>query len=373
MGPWTSPFLLLAFSVATMVAATASLSAQGQRSPQGQRSGAPVRNQVTPVRSQPVKRTASNAKSGQAPRGAARTFAAPAWHPLTPKHQGYLEEILDYWEFHCKSIKHYECDFRHFVYGPTRDKNGGRLANGNYPQLEKHEGIIKYSEPDKAMYQSSKVFLYDPTTPQKYVEKDVERFGNHWICDGKAVYDFNYTEKQLFVDILPPEAQGMAIDRGPLPFLFRAKKDDLMRRFWMRVITPKNVKNEYWLEVVPKFQSDSAYFKFAHIIIAEKDYLPQAIVLFDPAYSPGNPKKQTYIFDNRRTNWSWKNAAKGLLLWRKQFYEPKLLPGWKKVERRPQTPAPAPKNPAQKNPAPRTARQNGNQGAPSGRAVGGIR
>ena len=411
LGQWTSPMVLLALVVAATSLHVAATSLHGQtrqntgnsqRGSQGQAGQRSQANQgqanqgqanqgqanqgqanrggqVNPIRNDPVQRTAKNANPGQPPRGAARgaarTFAAPDWYPLTPKHQGYLEEILTYWEYHCKSIKHYECDFRHFVYGPTRENNGGRLASGNYPALEKHEGIIKYAEPDKAMYQTLKVRGYDPKQPKKYPEIELGRFGNHWICDGKAVYDFDYLEKQLFVDILPPEAQGQAIDRGPLPFLFRAKKDDLQRRFWMRVITPENVKDEYWLEVVPKFQTDSAYFQFAHIIIAEKDYLPQAIVLFDPAYSKGNPKKQTYIFENRRTNWSWKNAAKGLLLWQKQFYEPKLERGWKKVERQQQAPAPKGPDPRTASPrtaSPRTARQTGGTGAPR-RTVGGIR
>jgi TIGR03009 family protein len=362
-----------------MVTGSTAVTAQVPRNtnpPTQKQSGQAQRGQATPQRSAPVRRVADPSKV-LPPKGVNFAFKAPDWMPLTQKHGKYLDEILGFWEYHCKEIQYYECDFLHFVYGPTREQGGGRLANGNYPPLEKHEGIIKYSEPDKAMFKTTKVYGFDAKLAEKYVPKDVERFGNHWICDGKAVYDFDYPQKTLFVDVLPPEAQGKAIDRGPLPFLFRAKKADLHHRFWMRVITPPKVKDEYWIEIVPKYQGDSAYFQKAHIIIAEKDYLPQAIVLFDPAYSPGNPKKQSYIFNNRKINWNWKDAAKGLLTWQKQFYEPQLPRGWKKVQRSsgapPQsTPQPASRSQAssRQSPLPGQAPRKATQ---SPGAVGGIR
>jgi TIGR03009 family protein len=342
---------------------TISSSAQTVQTPRNQTRQNTSSGQIVPIRQAAIPRTA--ASKGNGPRGV--SSAAPRWFPLPPQHQAYLDEILTYWEHHCKTINRYECEFLHFVYGPTREKNGGRLKNGGYPALEKNGGIIKYMAPDKALYRTTSVFGYDSTLAKKYAPKDVERFGNHWICDGKAVFDFDYPQKKLFVDILPPGAQGKAIDRGPMPFLFRAKKDDLHRRFWMRVITPEHAKDEYWIEAVPKFQGDSAYFQMAHIIIAEKDYLPQAIVLFDPAYSPGNPKKQSYIFNHRKTNWSWTDAAKGLLLWQREFYEPKTPRGWVRVERNQQMPPPA-------NTRPQTAgRSISRQRTGSSQNIGGIR
>ena len=98
---------------------------------------------------------------------------------------------------------------------------------------------------------------------------------------------------------LPPEVRGQAIGKGPLPFLFNAKADDIKQRFWIHVITPPNTKGEYWLEAVPKTQEDAANFMFIHIIIDEAGLPAQGhgVVPPDANYVAGAPlSKTTFSF-----------------------------------------------------------------------------
>ena len=40
------------------------------------------------------------------------------------------------------------------------------------------------------------------------------------VCDGKAIYQFDYKQKKLKEYPLPKNLQGKAITNGPLPFVF---------------------------------------------------------------------------------------------------------------------------------------------------------
>ena len=142
----------------------------------------------------------------------------------------------------------------------------------------------------------------------------------------QRVYQFDQRQKKLIQNELPPEVRGQAIGKGPLPFLFNAKADDIKQRFWLRIVTPKDTKGEYWLEAVPKTQEDAANFKMIHIIIDETDYLPKAMVLFDTSYVAGvRPSRTTFQFNEREVNFSV--LAEQLNLFHREFYEPKLPAG----------------------------------------------
>ena len=65
-----------------------------------------------------------------------------------------------------------------------------------------------------------------------------------------------------------------------------ASADELKKRYWIRVITPKErgEKGEYWLEAYPKFRRDSANFQKVEIILEKKDFLPAVLTLFSPEH-----------------------------------------------------------------------------------------
>ena len=78
---------------------------------------------------------------------------------------------------------------------------------------------------------------------------------DHWICDGKSVFQYIPKQKKLVEHKLPPDMQGKSIVDGPLPFLFGAEAKKLRQRYWLRIVTPPNIKNQVWLEAFPRFQA----------------------------------------------------------------------------------------------------------------------
>ena len=249
---------------------------------------------------------------------------APPWFPLSPEHQQYLDQILGYWEHSTSRIERYQSRFKRWEYEFTR--RGER----DYATVLKtfSEGDLKYAAPDKGLFKVDRIqHRVAPQVAGGEAEFQVQESGSreHWVCDGRSIYEFDYTNKQLIQRQLPPEMQGQRITEGPLPFLFGAEAGKIKARFWIRVITPENVKNEYHLEAIPKTREDAQNFRAIHIMIAEQDFLPTAMVLFHR-----NNAKTTYVFENRETNWN--TTLNMLNIFHREFFEPSLPDrGWKKI------------------------------------------
>jgi TIGR03009 family protein len=215
-----------------------------------------------------------------------------------------------------------------------------------------------YSKPDKGLFKVEKIYQYvapqNPNDAPKYEEQKGE-IGEHWVCDGQSVYEYNHQQKKLIQYSLPPEMAGQAIAHSPLPFIFGANANHIRQRFWMRVITPREAEGEYWLEAYPKSQADAANYQKVEIILDEKDYLPKAIQIYDPTYDVRrNPKRTAFMFENREVNWNV--TLERLNLFHKEFYEPVLPGGWKKEIQRYDQPNPGPQQQAKAVSTPRAAR-----------------
>jgi len=281
-------------------------------------------------------RTLADAGNAAVPRAGGPQMAnpmAPAWVPVSDKHQQYVDQILQYWQQKSDQVKRYRCKFKRWEYDPVF---GPQETFKTFAQ-----GVIKYSAPDKGLFRVEQVQQYQPPREHggkpQYVEADAQHH-EHWICDGKSIFEFDYRQKKLIERELPPEMRGKAIGKGPLPFLFNADASDIKRRFWIRVITPKSAQGEYWLEAVPKTQEDAANFKLVHVIIDEQDFMPKAMVLFDPNYQPqACPSRTSFQFEDREANFSI--LAQQLNIFYREFYEPKTPSGWEKIIHRWDQPA----------------------------------
>jgi TIGR03009 family protein len=245
----------------------------------------------------------------------------PSWHPLTPEHAKYTNDILAYWEWRSNKIERYRCKFKRWEYDPVQVSDPRVFFRYS-------EGVIKYAAPDKGLFQveatSQLVLPLVPGQNAKYKRLD-ETMNEHWVCDGKALYQFNGPTKQLIQRNLPPEMQGQQIAHGPLPFLFNAKADDIKRRYWVRALTPPPKQGTYHLEAVPRTPEDAVDFLKVHIIIAaDQDCLPEGIVLYHR-----NKAKTTFGFEDREENWNV--LIENINLFHREFYEPKPPAGWEKV------------------------------------------
>ncbi|MGE0757031.1 MAG: hypothetical protein AB7F89_10565 [Pirellulaceae bacterium] len=276
----------------------------------------------------------------------------PSWYPLSKEHETYLNGILKYWEYQASQVQRYRCKFTRWEYDP--------VVLPRHPEIAAviGQGNIQYQSPDKGKFQIEK--LWDISVHQQgevrepiikegkeqYVERK-EVLDEHWVCDGKSVFQFDGRNKQLIRRPLPIEMQGKQIADGPLPFLFGAKADALLERYWIHVLPPPR-KGIFWLEAVPKRRTEAADFRAIHVIIDEEDFLPQGLVLFDRAGG-----RTTYEFRDREKNWNmlpqWVNP------WKELFYAPKAPAGWKEVEEPIQEMPMGPAAPAAGTPAPPTA------------------
>ena len=248
----------------------------------------------------------------------------PSFLPLSEKHEEYIQRVLLYWQNHTEKIDHYRSDFERWqfdtVYGP---RNTFKTFS---------TGKVRFADPDKGLFKVEKVLTYQPATAQtKATYKEIPgAHGENWVCDGKSIFEYDYLNERLIQQVLPKELQGQNIINGPLPFLFGCNAQDITNRFWMRAITPQNMKGEIWLEAYPKTIHDASNYQKVHIIIDNKDFLPKGMVIFDRSYEKGkNHSRTVFNFKQREINFA--TTLEKLNPFYRNFYEPELPSGWKKV------------------------------------------
>jgi TIGR03009 family protein len=261
----------------------------------------------------------------------------PEWMPLTQEHQNYINQVLASWEARSSKIKRYQCEFTRWRYILGFDETGEIILDkrGKEAAAEIVKGHIDFESPDKALFQVIQGWRYVPKD-QDYRDATLEEIGEHWLCDGKSFFEFNDREKILRKFPLPPEAQGEAIARGPLPFLFRAKANDISNRFWLRIVTPKDETEAYHLEATPKAWDDAREFSRVVIILDEKEFLPKALAIFPPGEDPSSPRRELFVFEKRKVNPILDAIKKQI--WMDKFSEPKPPKGWKLVVEEPSAP-----------------------------------
>jgi TIGR03009 family protein len=255
----------------------------------------------------------------------------PTWFPLDPNLQGWVDKVLAAWEQTSSEVRFFECTFNRWEFEPVFGPKDGRTAK-SYAT-----GVIKYQDPDKGLFRVDTLKSYvapkEPGGKPTY-ETPKDEFGEHWVCDGVNIFEFDNRQKRLIKRILPVQMQGKAIADGPLPFLFGAKAATIKQRYWIRPdpTKPEGAADEYWLEAWPKSRQDASNFKFVKIVIAEKDFMPKALSVYMPNYDARrNPARIDYVFEERKARLKDDRSItpNDLLFWRKQFYQPKLPYGWK--------------------------------------------
>jgi TIGR03009 family protein len=246
--------------------------------------------------------------------------AMPKNFPLTQEQEARVDQILKFWEHHTAKIKTHECKF-------VRKNYDFVFGNRDTP-ITIDVGTIRFMDPDKGLFrvdETYKVNAQAADPKQRYVPQDVQ-FGEYWVCDGEAIFQFDARTKVLTETKLPPEMQGKAIAEGPLPFLFGAKAETMKARYWIREVTPQNnPQGEYLLEATPKRQEDAA--NFDHLLVQLKVEQGQ---LLPHAMRVDKGPKQGYVlyeFKEHAPN----HTAHRLLGFLNSFVRPSTPAGWTKV------------------------------------------
>lgn len=235
----------------------------------------------------PPAATPAPAKAAAQPRVAAVPPAQPP--ALSPQEQAALDQLLAAWEARNAAVSTWSCTFHKWEYNAwsPADAAGDRLAFGE------STGELKYAAPDKGLFRVRESKQWNPEA-RRYEVRGGEA-GEHWVCNGESIYEFRHADRQLRETKLPPEMRGKAISDGPLPFVFGAKAETLKKRYFMRIITPPEVRDQVWLEALPRYQADAANFSKVELILQARDLMPFAIQI----YKPGGQDRDVYQFDPR--------------------------------------------------------------------------
>jgi len=260
----------------------------------------------------------------------------PPGFQLNQLQQTALDTVLNAWQQNNAGIKTFSCPFQRLEYDPVF---GPKAQDGKAAPLYQNDGELSYSRPDKGSFQITKTNKWLETpAPGQYVEQPAT-IGDHWVCDGKSVYQYRPDLKQLVEHPIPPQLQGQAIVDGPLPFLFGAEAAKLKEKYWLKIDQQQNQNpDEYWIIALPKFQAQAADFTEVDVVLDRFQLLPKYMQVWMP-----NRSHHVYIFDlaNAKRN--------GLIpLIQSLFERPSVPFGWKRVVENPalqQAAAPAPQQP----------------------------
>jgi TIGR03009 family protein len=251
----------------------------------------------------------------------------PQGFQLNQLQQAFLNQVLDAWQLESSKIVTFKCSFERWEY----DLAFGPKPNPKEIPLNKSRGEVSYHRPDKGSFQITEIAAFQAQQPppgqpaaaaQAAWVKRPDAIGEHWVCDGKSVFEYRHDQKQLVERPIPPQLQGQAIADGPLPFLFGAQAAKLKARYWLRVEQQANQnQNEIWLVARPRFQAQAADFSEVEVILDRQRLLPKAMQVHFPS---GN--RHVYMFDiaNAKVN----NA---LDRFQALFARPRTPAGWKRV------------------------------------------
>lgn len=242
--------------------------------------------------------------------------AVPEGFTLSAVEQAYLDQVLQQWETQSDKIQTFSCDFTRLVYDPV-------FGPANQHKNEE-DGTLSYQKPDKGSFEIKEIRQWD-AKEQKYLPNS-QAIGEHWVCNGQAIYEYKNEQRQLVVRPIPPEMQGKSIVDGPLPFLFGAEAEKLKRRYWMK-IDPRTPAGQIRLVAVPKFQADAVNYRQVELLLDQKQMLPTAMQVYMPDSSR---TVYTFALGGAQVN------SRMTALWNQLFSSPRTPFGWKRVVEQPQ-------------------------------------
>ena len=235
--------------------------------------------------------------------------------------------MLDAWQKESGKVQTFSCSFDRLEYVMAF----GPVINGQAAPLNKNQGELTYSKPDKGSFQINKILTYkeqpapagQPQAAKRgdWIEQP-DAIGEHWVCDGKSIFEYRSNQKQVVERPIPPQMQGKAIVDGPLPFLFGAESAKFKQRYWMRIDDRNTSPNQVWINALPKFQEQAADFRQVDVILDRNRQLPQAMQVTLP-----NGDRHVYVFhlESATINGALDRLQQAL------FERPRTPIGWKHV------------------------------------------
>jgi TIGR03009 family protein len=253
-----------------------------------------------------------------AARGAAAAPTAP-FPPLNDATQAHLQQLLQNWEQQSKGTKTLECKFKRWHYDGFAAPAGVHAT--------KAEGVIKYAAPDKGLFRVDSLVFFTEMDAEKKPQYKAQpgKFGEHWVCNGQQLIEFDAGKKECRIQDLPKNLQGTQIFNSPLPFVFNLDAEEIQKRYWVRQIqAPK--AGILLVEAWPKLQEDRAQYRLVQIALNSQTFLPEALIMYAPNFDRKTaPRWDHYEFVDVKRN----GIGQGITSFLGNFIPQKPPANWK--------------------------------------------
>lgn len=245
-----------------------------------QQQGRPTRPGVTtqPVQAQPQQQAQRPPQgNGRPPVNNGLSIPAEKVNPPAPVEplDPELESLLKQWELKSAQIKTLNGVHERTVYNlvfETDERSTGKFFLETPDKGRIDLKGVKPGRDDKSERIGTK-----SGRPFRIEEGRAER----WVCSGQEILAIDDDEKTYQVMPLPKEAQGQNIVHSPLPFLFGMKAAEAKARY--DFVLQKNTKEQAYLIINPKLDSDKQNYSQARVLLEKVNYLPIAVKLYDPS------------------------------------------------------------------------------------------
>ncbi len=238
---------------------------------------------------------------------------------LTPQEQAAMDQFLAAWEKQSSGTKQLEAKFKRWHYDLLGAPAGVHSTWA--------EGVIKYGAPDKGLFRVDQLKFFKEISEGTPIFEDAPgQYGEHWVCNGQELLEFDKTKKECRIQQLPPELQGKEIFESPLPFVFNLNAAKIKDRYWVRQIPTQS--GIVLIEAHPKSQADRAQYRFVRIAISAQTFLPQVLIMYGPNYNPETaPTYDHYEFFEVERNTIGQNLAN----WGRLFINERPPADWKVI------------------------------------------
>ena len=260
--------------------------------------------QQTPNATQPAAANQAAAQNAAAAQGAvqpvaAQQAAAPQrpFPPLDASAAARLNQLLTAWQQVSKGTKTLETSFERWHYDMFAAPAGVHAS--------KATGSLRYAAPDKGLFKVEQLMFFQGMQDGKpQFGPAPGKFGEHWVCNGRELIEFDRGAKKCTILELPPNMQGTQIFNSPLPFVFNLDAAQIQKRYWIREVKPpENQPNIYLIEAWPKWQEDRAQYKLVQVALDKNTFLPTALIMYAPNFNAKTaPKWDHYEFSKTKRN-----------------------------------------------------------------------
>jgi len=240
-------------------------------------------------------RTQTNPQGAAGQGAAAQKAPQQPFPPLSTAQQAKLDGVLTRWEAQSQATKTLDCSFTRWHYDLFAAPAGIHATRA--------DGELKYAAPDKGLFRVDSLVFFNGMKEGKPQFKAQEgQYGEHWVCNGQALIEFDRSQKLCKVQELPPQMRGKAILNSPLPFVFNLDAKKIKERYWVR-LTEAPKPGIILVEAWPKRQEDRAQYKLVQVALNEQTLMPQALLMYAPNFDQKTaPKWDHYEFSSVKRN-----------------------------------------------------------------------